>query len=156
MRHLQRVSMGGISIVVNLTYRRSRSLHEPGHSSLFSASRLCSATAFNLADQRACVCSVIMASVPKTAVRFHSRPLLVHVVITDVPRYMITHGISFIADSIGGELMWAGGLSLISDIPRKAHWPLKSHIFVNAGRLDRLDLGTLAGCFRSLCAHGSS
>jgi len=39
--------------------------------------------------------------------------------------------------------MWSGGLSLISDIPRKAHWPLKLHIFINAGRLDRLDLGTL-------------
>jgi len=41
---------------------------------------------------------------------------------------------------VGGELMWSGGLSLISDIPRKAHWPLKSHMFINAGRLDRLDL----------------
>jgi len=39
-------------------------------------------------------------------------------------------------DALGGELMWASGVSLIGDIPRKAHWPVKWHAFVNAGRLD--------------------
>ncbi|PCH45027.1 hypothetical protein WOLCODRAFT_165558 [Wolfiporia cocos MD-104 SS10] len=42
-------------------------------------------------------------------------------------------------DSLGGELYWAAGLSLISDIPRKPHWPVKIHGFVNAGRLDGID-----------------
>ncbi|KAH7921552.1 hypothetical protein BV22DRAFT_1038526, partial [Leucogyrophana mollusca] len=43
------------------------------------------------------------------------------------------------SDSLGGELYWSTGLSLISDIPRKSHWPIKSHIFVNAGRLDSMN-----------------
>ncbi|RDX46703.1 hypothetical protein OH76DRAFT_1406788 [Lentinus brumalis] len=42
-------------------------------------------------------------------------------------------------DSLGGNLFWSTGLSLISDIPRKPHWPVKTHLFVNAGRLDALD-----------------
>ncbi|KAI0746553.1 surface antigen-domain-containing protein [Daedaleopsis nitida] len=43
------------------------------------------------------------------------------------------------ADSLGGNLYWSAGLSLISDIPRKPHWPIKTHLFVNAGRLDVMD-----------------
>ncbi|KZV87741.1 hypothetical protein EXIGLDRAFT_773379 [Exidia glandulosa HHB12029] len=43
-------------------------------------------------------------------------------------------------DSLGGDLYWAAGVSLIGDIPRKPHWPLKTHAWVNAGRLDGLDL----------------
>lgn len=39
-------------------------------------------------------------------------------------------------------MFWSAGLSLISDIPRKAHWPFKTHLFVNAGRMDRVDTGT--------------
>ncbi|OCH87076.1 hypothetical protein OBBRIDRAFT_796568 [Obba rivulosa] len=42
-------------------------------------------------------------------------------------------------DSLGGDLYWAAGLSLISDIPRKPHWPVKLHTWVNAGRLDAID-----------------
>jgi len=42
-------------------------------------------------------------------------------------------------DSLGGELYYALGLSILSSIPKKPHWPLKTHLFVNAGRLDRLD-----------------
>ncbi|EIW77129.1 hypothetical protein CONPUDRAFT_84348 [Coniophora puteana RWD-64-598 SS2] len=42
-------------------------------------------------------------------------------------------------DSLGGDLYWATGLSLISDLPYKPHWPLKLHAFVNAGRLDAMD-----------------
>ncbi|KAH7911170.1 surface antigen-domain-containing protein [Hygrophoropsis aurantiaca] len=45
------------------------------------------------------------------------------------------------ADSLGGEMYWSTGLSLISDIPRKSHWPIKSHFFVNAGRLDSVNKG---------------
>ncbi|KAG2032420.1 surface antigen-domain-containing protein [Suillus americanus] len=56
-------------------------------------------------------------------------------------------------DSLGGDIYWSTGISLVSDIPRKSHWPIKSHIFVNAGRLDAMD-GTkglsenLIGCLR--------
>ncbi|KZT39455.1 hypothetical protein SISSUDRAFT_1045638 [Sistotremastrum suecicum HHB10207 ss-3] len=39
-------------------------------------------------------------------------------------------------DALGGEIAWSTGVSLIGDIPKKAHWPLKWHAFVNAGRLD--------------------
>ncbi|KAI0646129.1 surface antigen-domain-containing protein [Trametes meyenii] len=42
-------------------------------------------------------------------------------------------------DSLGGSLYWGAGLSLISNIPRKPHWPVKTHLFVNAGRLDNVD-----------------
>ncbi|OJA14753.1 hypothetical protein AZE42_03187 [Rhizopogon vesiculosus] len=42
-------------------------------------------------------------------------------------------------DSLGGDIYWSTGISLISDIPRKAHWPVKAHIFVNTGRLDVMD-----------------
>ncbi|EIN09167.1 mitochondrial protein [Punctularia strigosozonata HHB-11173 SS5] len=41
-------------------------------------------------------------------------------------------------DSLGGDIYYSAGLSLISDIPRKAHWPVKTHVFVNAGRLDTM------------------
>ena len=44
-----------------------------------------------------------------------------------------------LADSLGGDVYWAAGLSLISDIPKKPHWPVKLHGFVNAGRLDCVD-----------------
>ncbi|KAG1735590.1 surface antigen-domain-containing protein [Suillus paluster] len=56
-------------------------------------------------------------------------------------------------DSLGGDIYWSTGASLVSDIPRKPHWPIKSHIFVNAGRLDAVDgtkgLGeNIMGCLR--------
>lgn len=46
-----------------------------------------------------------------------------------------------LADSLGGDIYWAVGASLIGDILHKPHWPLKSHFFVNAGNLDSLDHG---------------
>lgn len=59
--------------------------------------------------------------------------------------------LSRLVDSVGGELLWAGGVSLISDILGKGHWPLKTHLFFNTGRLDRLDLSehisSLLTCF---------
>lgn len=45
------------------------------------------------------------------------------------------------ADSLGGDLFWAAGVSVISDIPKRPQWPVKSHLFVNAGRLDTMDKG---------------
>jgi len=48
-----------------------------------------------------------------------------------------------VVDSLGGELYWAAGLSLISDFPKKPHWPVKTHLFLNAGRLDNVDKGEL-------------
>ncbi|KAG8995249.1 hypothetical protein FRB94_009324 [Tulasnella sp. JGI-2019a] len=42
-------------------------------------------------------------------------------------------------DSLGGDMYWSAGLSVISDIPKKPAWPIKFHAFVNAGRLDPLD-----------------
>lgn len=50
------------------------------------------------------------------------------------------------ADSLGGDLYWAAGLSLISDIPKRPQWPVKLHGFVNLGRLDSRDKCTHA-CF---------
>ena len=47
------------------------------------------------------------------------------------------------ADSLGGDLYWSAGLSLISDIPKKPHWPVKLHGWVNAGRLDVVDRSKL-------------
>ena len=49
----------------------------------------------------------------------------------------------YVVDSLGGELYWAAGLSLISDFPKKPHWPVKTHLFLNAGRLDNIDKGEL-------------
>ncbi|KAH6900840.1 mitochondrial protein [Coprinopsis sp. MPI-PUGE-AT-0042] len=43
------------------------------------------------------------------------------------------------ADSIGGDIYYSIGASLISNIPHKPHWPLKAHLWVNAGRLDKVD-----------------
>lgn len=43
------------------------------------------------------------------------------------------------SDSLGGDMYWSAGLSLISDIPKKPHWPVKLHGWVNAGRLDVVD-----------------
>ena len=47
----------------------------------------------------------------------------------------------YVVDSLGGELYWAAGLSLISDFPKKPDWPVKTHLFLNAGRMDNIDRG---------------
>ena len=44
-------------------------------------------------------------------------------------------------DWLGGDMYWSTGLSIISDIPKKDHWPLKSHLFINTGRLDAKNSG---------------
>ena len=51
------------------------------------------------------------------------------------------------ADSLGGEVFWSAGFSLISDLPRRPEWPLKAHAWVNAGRLDNVHQGTHAFFF---------
>ena len=57
------------------------------------------------------------------------------------------NGLTFLfskVDSVGGELYYSAGASVISDIPTKAHWPLKAHLWVNAGRLDSVNQGRTA------------
>lgn len=41
-------------------------------------------------------------------------------------------------DSLGGDVFWAAGASLITHLPRKPHWPVKAHAFLNAGQLEPL------------------
>jgi len=57
--------------------------------------------------------------------------------------YLFRNLLVCLVDSLGGELYWAAGLSLISDFPKKPHWPVKTHLFLNAGRLDNIDRGEL-------------
>ncbi|KAG8853694.1 hypothetical protein FRB91_004527 [Serendipita sp. 411] len=42
-------------------------------------------------------------------------------------------------DAVGGDTYWAAGLSFIGDLPKKPHWPLKPHVYINAGKLSTLD-----------------
>jgi outer membrane protein assembly factor BamA len=48
---------------------------------------------------------------------------------------------STLGDSVGGDMYWATGVSIIGPLPWKPHWPLKTHMFVNAGRLDSYNVG---------------
>uniref|UniRef100_V5E4R3 Bacterial surface antigen (D15) domain-containing protein n=2 Tax=Kalmanozyma brasiliensis (strain GHG001) TaxID=1365824 RepID=V5E4R3_KALBG len=41
-------------------------------------------------------------------------------------------------DSLGGDAYWALGASVLTPIPRKPHWPLMLHGFVNAGQVCQL------------------
>lgn len=41
-------------------------------------------------------------------------------------------------------MYYSAGASVISDIPAKAHWPVKAHLWVNAGRLDSVNQGRIA------------
>ncbi|QRV82047.1 small nuclear ribonucleoprotein hPrp3 [Ceratobasidium sp. AG-Ba] len=43
-------------------------------------------------------------------------------------------------DSVGGDMYWAVGASVIGPLPFKPHWPLKTHMFLNAGRLDSYNI----------------
>ncbi|KIY43211.1 hypothetical protein FISHEDRAFT_53949 [Fistulina hepatica ATCC 64428] len=42
------------------------------------------------------------------------------------------------ADSLGGDVHWSTGLSIVSALPRREHWPVKLHAWTNVGRLDTL------------------
>ncbi|KAJ7484514.1 surface antigen-domain-containing protein [Mycena latifolia] len=46
-------------------------------------------------------------------------------------------------DAVGGDVYWAAGLSVIAPLPKKPEWPLKTHAWINAGRLDRLGAAPL-------------
>lgn len=43
-----------------------------------------------------------------------------------------------IADSVGGDIYYSVGASVISKVPKKPHWPLNLHGWMNAGRLDQV------------------
>ncbi|KAF8870966.1 mitochondrial protein [Gymnopilus junonius] len=43
------------------------------------------------------------------------------------------------SDYIGGALHYSVGASIISDVPSKAHWPVKIQGWANAGRLDEIN-----------------
>jgi|SRR6267154_1604825 len=96
---------------------------------------------FSLAGQRIYECSVRIASDHATVVRLFSSsfvfPLFTH---NGVPKKK-TKTLFFlriIVDSLGGDLFWAAGASLITHLPRKPHWPVKAHAFLNAGQLEPL------------------
>jgi hypothetical protein len=55
-----------------------------------------------------------------------------------------------IDDSVGGDMYWAAGASVIGPLPLKPHWPLKTHMFINAGRLDSYDTSTFLYSLYSL------
>ncbi|WOO83756.1 SAM50-like protein SPAC17C906 [Vanrija pseudolonga] len=48
-------------------------------------------------------------------------------------------GLSDRVDSLGGDLSYALGVSLIGPVPSKEHWPLKLHTFLNLGKVVRYD-----------------
>lgn len=52
-------------------------------------------------------------------------------------------------DYIGGDMHWATGLSLTTPFPKKPEWPLRTHFFLNAGRLARLQQGAFDTRFGS-------
>lgn len=61
------------------------------------------------------------------------------------------------ADSLGGDAFWSLGLSCLSPIPRKPHWPLMLHTFVNAGQLCQLPTqGNYWGGLKELTQPSSS
>lgn len=39
------------------------------------------------------------------------------------------------SDSLGGTVFWSLGTSVYAPLPKKEHWPLKLHAFLNAGQL---------------------
>ena len=57
-------------------------------------------------------------------------------------RRILNYHLIFIDDSVGGQVYYSAGASVISDIPSKAHWPVKAHAWVNAGRLDGVNQGS--------------
>ncbi|KAK0528041.1 hypothetical protein OC835_004797 [Tilletia horrida] len=53
-------------------------------------------------------------------------------------------------DSLGGDAHWSTGVELAGPIWGKPQWPLKWHIFANAGQLGLLDQSTTASALASL------
>ena len=61
--------------------------------------------------------------------------------------HIVVHLLNCIlGDYVGGELYYSAGVSVISDIPSRAHWPVKLQGWVNAGRLDEINRGTEFHC----------
>ena len=54
-----------------------------------------------------------------------------------------------LADSLGGDLFWTAGASLITHIPSKPLWPVKAHAFLNAGQLESVDWRAGSSAVRS-------
>ena len=42
-------------------------------------------------------------------------------------------------DSLGGDLAYGIGVSMFAPIPKKEHWPLKLHTFMNIGKCVQYD-----------------
>ena len=53
-------------------------------------------------------------------------------------------------DGLGGDLAWAMGLSVFSPIPKKEHWGLRLHGFMNVGKVVRYRSG-MSSCSSYLC-----
>ena len=51
-------------------------------------------------------------------------------------------------DSLGGELAWGAGLSVFAPFYGKAHWPVRAHGFLNAGKVVSYDRGELQSACR--------
>ena len=51
-------------------------------------------------------------------------------------------------DSLGGELAWGAGLSVFAPFYGKAHWPVRAHGFLNAGKVVSYDRGELQSAWR--------
>jgi hypothetical protein len=49
----------------------------------------------------------------------------------------------YVADSLGGDLSYALGASLITPFPFKPQWPVNGHLFLNAGSLEQWRTGEL-------------
>jgi hypothetical protein len=50
-------------------------------------------------------------------------------------------------DYTGGDLHWAAGASFVGPFPGRPDWPVKSHVFLNAGRMTRFDESEYRGPF---------
>jgi len=65
-------------------------------------------------------------------------------------------------DFLGADLSWSAGLSLVTPLPVRPEWPVRSHVFVNAGRLgswtdtsEGSESGGVAGAFKKMVAEPS-
>jgi len=53
-------------------------------------------------------------------------------------------------DSLGGDLFWTAGASIITHLPYKPLWPVKAHAFLNAGQLESVSWRAGSGSSASL------
>lgn len=45
----------------------------------------------------------------------------------------------FLATSVGGDLYYSLGLSILGNVPTRPQWPTKLHAWINAGRLQGIN-----------------